>query len=99
MGTQKTITRHIKLQDGGELDVLDMNLGEFNNLQESYQAGDYKRVKTIFLGIVKSWDIVDRKGEPVPLTSDGMDLLTMRQLKQMTKAFYSVILDDEPKND
>jgi hypothetical protein len=97
METQ-AFSREITLPDGWKMSAWDMTLGQFDNLQSAYASSDYKKVKGIFMEIIKSWDVTDKDGVIIPVTPEGLDKLTMRQLKQVTKAFYSMITDDYSKN-
>ncbi len=71
-------------------------VGEVDALQNAYKSGDWTKVKQIWSTLIVKWDCTNRQGQPLPVSSEGIDQLPMDALKTLTTALYT--FEGEPKN-
>lgn len=71
-------------------------------IEEERGSGTSKGAKmsiTRFLGLVKTWDLVDEKGKPVPLTEDGLRRVPRLALDEIyLKVLADLAVPKEPSS-
>ena len=69
--------------DFGDLGSIEMviqpakfTIGRQRRLHAAIKARDNAAVADMYAEVIQSWDLMGPDGKPIPLTPDGMDLLT-----------------------
>lgn len=86
-----TTTIEIVDYEGWRATLYDPTLGDMETINDSVNAGDWASVITGLVGVVKDWTFVDREGQPVPITEDGIRQLPMPVILQLQREVNELV--------
>ena len=97
----KYVTRKLPIPSyGWTVTIYEPSLVELQKLQKAHADGDVPAINELWKNLIEGWDCKTRKGEPLPVTLEGIEQLPASVIKAMAMALFKAVTqgDDDPKN-